>query len=750
MIFLILFIIITMLQLSAGLSVVLATPGKRLSGSRIGLCILSASAVYAAFWAAVVLYGFRGTENAFREFFLILRSGRAFYQDIEYLVTAVFVGAVLCISFGFYLRRLIHDGQPGISRLQENIIIITAAVSILYLFAGYRNADCSKEQVKLSELHGDGSLKEAEGGIYTIADFIRLKNTGKNDIDLEELYLSDDLQTSDTLSLEGNIIPSGGELVLYLDDTSPFKLSKGETVFVTDKNGNVYDSLSYDPDSDVILGEPVLSHENGFYEEGFLLTITMPEKASEDEYIAYTLDGSAPSADSIRYEGPVEVYDRKGEETPCLDAKRVIYDYADYEPEHEDVDRAFVIRAAVFDGRGNRSRTVNGTYFIGNYEYEDRKIISLTADYEGLFGLNGICTTGPLYDAWYLGGQAGEAPVPNFRQAGRAFEIEGNLQYFNNGSCVGGQDVGLRVFGGSMRDLAKKHFSVYSRKTYSGSDSFSMDIFDNGRPVHSIALRDGLSDAVLQELSEGRDVASQVHTRVVVFLNGEFWFDTFACEKYSPAYFYEHKGIAENNIIIVKEGLIDTGMEGDELLYQQIYQYIGEHDLSNQDFYEEFCNIIDVQSYIDYLCATAYGCNLDQDEIINRQLYRARKSVGDGENDGRWRWALYDMDLLDTLFDSTDYFEVDEVYEIDPFTARITEDSINIEEQTLFRALMQNESFRQSFSDTMKDFIETDYSMENVDRVLAKYGGDTGQLRRFFKHRAKYMNEFVEEEFKAE
>ena len=277
-----------------------------------------------------------------------------------------------------------------------------------------------------------------------------------------------------------------------------------------------------------------------------------------------------------------------------------------------------------------------------------------------------------------------------------------------------------------------------------------MDLFDNGRPVHSIALREGLSDAVLHELSKHRDVASQEHTRVMVFLNGEFWFDTFACEKYSPAYFYEHKGIAENNIIIVKEGLIDTGMEGDELLYQEIYQYIGEHDLGNQESYEEFCNIIDVQSYIDYLCVNTYGCNLDQDEIINRQLYRARKSVDDGENDGRWRWALYDMDQLDTMFDSTDYFDVDEVYEINPFTARITEDSVNIEEQTLFRALMQNESFRQSFKDTMRDFIETDYSMENVDRVLAKYGGDTRQLRRYFKNRADYMLEFIEEEFGAD
>ncbi len=747
MMLLFLFIMITVLQFATGLSVVLATPGKRLSAGRTGLCVLAAAAVYGAFWAVAVLKRFGRTESAFPEFYHILKNGNVFYQDIEYLVTAVFIAAVITVAFGFYLRRLIYDGQPGISRFQESIIVISIAVSLLYLLAGYKNADYSKDQVRLAELHGDGSLKEAESGIYTIADFIRLRNTGKNDIDLEELYLSDDEQTSETLALAGNVIPSGGELVLYLQDTSPFKLSKGETVYITDKNGRIYDSLSYDPDSDVILGEPVFSHENGFYEEGFLLTISLPEEASEDSYIAYTLDGSAPRADSARYEGPVEVYDRKGEDTPCLDAKRVVHDYANYVPEHGDVDRAFIIRAAVFDGKGNRSRTVNGTFFIGNFEYEDRKIISLSADYDELFGLTGICTTGPLYDAWYLGGQAGEAPMPVFKQEGRAFEREANLQYFNNGSYIGGQDVGLRVFGGSMRDFAKKHFSVYSRKTYSGSDSFSVDFFDNGRPVHSIALRDGLSDAVLHKLSEDRDVASQEHTRVIVFLNGEFWFDTFACEKYSPAYFYEHKGIAENNIIHIKEGLIENGQDGDELLYQEIYQYIGEHDLGNQDFYEEFCNIIDVQSYIDYLCVTAYGCNLDQDEIINRQVYRARKSVDDGENDGRWRWALYDMDLLDTLFDSTDYFEVDEVYEINPFTARITEDSVNIEEQTLFSALMQNASFRQSFSDTMRDFIETDYSMENVERVLAEFGGDTEYLRDYFEHRAEYMTEFVEEEF---
>ncbi len=644
------------LPMLTGICLAVMTPGRKLSFLRGLLAVGVLAMISLGIWFAMLVVHFTPAELL--DFFRSSLSGDVIYQDVLYLSLTGAVYTAIAIITGFLLRKLVYEDAPGISRLQENMVISAILMSLAVVFCGYGISEYAKSHILIKEVHGDGSFTDA-GGIFTTIDYIKIENQGACPVDLRELYLSDKTDDLKKLSLEGNRIIPGQELSFFLDDASPFKLSGGETVYLSDESGKVLSSLAYDPEASIKLDAPVFSAESGFYPDEFMLELNLPENGAtseEEAGIYYTLDGTAPSIYSLRYEEPIRVYDRKGEETPCLNAQRVVYDYAEYEPEHDDADRAFIVRAAAFDGDGNRSRISDAVYFVGDHGYEERKIISLSADYEQLFGQNGICVTGPLYDAWYQSGQVGEQPEVNFWLSGRASEIEGNLQFFDNGEYKGGQDVGLRVFGGSTRDLPLKHFSIYSRKVYSGSDSFCLDFFNNGRPVHSVALRDGTADAVLQKLASGRNVASQEHAEVSVFLNGEFWFDTFLCEKYSPAYFYEHKGIAENNIILVKEGEINVGEPGDELFYQQIYAYIGEHDLGNPDAYEEFGRIIDIQSYIDYLCANIYGCNLDQDEQINRMLYRARMPVGDGENDGRWRWALYDMDLLDRIFDTIDYY----------------------------------------------------------------------------------------------
>ncbi len=735
-----------MLPILSGILIAAFTPGRKLSPMRTVLSVLASAAIDLAVLLLLLSlrFGAGGIAGTFKE----ALNNNIIYQDVQFLALSGMAFVAFSIFSGFFLRRLLYEDRPQVSRAQENMIILSVIFSMAFAALSFWVTDYSKTHIKLKELHGDGSLAEKAGMLTTI-DFVSIENRGACPVELSELYLSDREKELKKYSLQGYRLEAGQELPLFLDNASPFEVGSGETVYLSDEGGRILDKLLYDPDSEVTLSPPVLSEESGFYTEEFLLSLSLPEGMPEDTDIFYTLDGSFPTQYSDRYVEPVRVYDRKGEPNPCREAKRVVYDYADYEPEAYDVDRAFVIRAAAYDKEGHRSEAISGIYFIGDDEYRDKRVISLMADYESLFGLNGICTTGPLYDAWYQTGMAGEQPVVNFWQSGRAYEAEGCLQFLDCGEFKGEQEIGLRVFGGSKRDRALKPFSVYSRKSYSGSDSFSIDFFGNGRPVHSIALRDGRSDAILQKLSSGRNVASQPHVEVSVFLNGEHWYDTFACEKYSPAYFYEHKGIAENNIIIVKEGKIDDGVPEDEALYGEIYGFLAEHDLADPDSYAQFCNIVDVQSYIEYLCANLYGLNIDQDEEINRQLYRARKPVSEGDNDGRWRFSLYDMDVLDTMVDSEDYYEVEEAAQINPFTARITENSINFEEQTLFKALKRNEEFCARFIDTFNDMMDNDFSPENVEPVLTEFGAPL-KLRDFFAHRKEYMTQFLYEEFSTE
>lgn len=681
-------------------------------------------------------------EDMIKGFILRLSDKSFVCQDILKLCLFEVLYTVLALITAFLFRGIVYEGRSFLSRLQESLLIAQLMAAALLWVAGQSFAEDILKDLKIKEVHGDSSTVLL-GEALTREDFVCLQSHADIPVSLDGLYLSDDETDLKKLSLTDERIAPHDEAFFFFNDRSPFKIGTGETIFLSDERGRILDSFIYAltplPDA------PVFSRESGYYEDEFLLELSVSE--NDDAVIRYTLDGSAPDINSELYTQPVRVYDRSGEYCKCRAEKRVVTDYAEYEPENTTVDRAFVIRAAAFDADGTRSKIANGVYFTGESRYKDRKVLLLNTDYDLLFGDNGICVTGPLYDMWYLGGQEGSEPYVNYRMSGREWERQANLQILDKGEYLGGQDVGIRVFGGGTREQPLKHFSIYSRKEYSSFDSFSMDIMGNGRPVHSVFLKDSVSDAVIHDLVRDRDVATEEHTEASVFLNGEFWYDTFIFEKYSSYYYYEHKGIPENNVVVFKDGLPDEAAEGDELLYQAIYGYISEHDLSDSVSYAEFGNIIDIQSYIDYMLINAYFCNLDQDELKNRILYRARIPSGEGENDGRWRFAIYDMNALEWVTDDPALYDASEPAAINPFTSRTSDDSPSMEEQSLFKALKQSPEFQKRFTETFEEMLKTDLSRERIKEVLERYGLDMSWKDHYFEKRAGFMRRFIREEF---
>ena len=55
----------------------------------------------------------------------------------------------------------------------------------------------------------------------------------------------------------------------------------------------------------VVVSDPVFSYESGMYENNIQLTIT----AGGGTEVYYTLDGSEPDINSIKYTGPIEIDD---------------------------------------------------------------------------------------------------------------------------------------------------------------------------------------------------------------------------------------------------------------------------------------------------------------------------------------------------------------------------------------------------------------------------------------------------------
>ena len=137
----------------------------------------------------------------------------------------------------------------------------------------------------------------------------------------------------------------------------------------------------------------IFSKKSGFYNEEFLLHIYAPT----DE-IYYTLDGSDPDTNSLKYEKPLKIKDatdnpnvyslRTDVTTMFSEEYKNLNGEPIYKVSDELIDKCNVLKVAYYDKYGNRSEIEEQIYFVGFNEkegYENINIISVTTDPENLF-----------------------------------------------------------------------------------------------------------------------------------------------------------------------------------------------------------------------------------------------------------------------------------------------------------------------------------------------------------------------------
>ena len=715
-------------------------------------------------------------------------------QQLAYWFNGCICFAILC-ELGI---NRIKKVRIDIAQKNRRIVFFWCTIMIFVCFIGYAFQNQGKKVLVINEVAANNNrLYMDEYDSY--CDYIEFYNKGNLICELDTIYVSDDIDNLKKIKLSGGKVNPGGFVILGLDKVKSvyyieqneqsrwyppeelnqenmkkmFSVSeKGEYIYLSDDLGNVIDSIYTGiQEEDIVIcrtkdggdiwelrrgtpgasncqaelpykiAEPVLSHESGCYQEGFELSITTEGDAS----IYYTLDGSTPDKNAMKYSDTIMVYDKSVEENIWRNIPNVITDWKENTVgKTAPVDKAFVVKAIAIDEKGAKSDIVQATYLINRPEYDGKNIISITTDPELLFGEDGIYVTGKTYDDWYLAGgtkSGEERPEVNFEKRGRKSEIPAVVELIE-GDVVKVESIGLKIQGGGSRYEAIKRFAAIARKEYGGSKWFQHSWFE-GMNTHAVNFRPGFANAVLPYLVKDRNVVTQRSLPADIFLNGEYWYSGYVQERITNSLLEEKYGLEEDSVCIIEDSR-DEEVPFDIYGMQEICEYVDNHDMSREEYYEEFCNLVDIDSYVDFLCINAYFAHMDWEEHKN---FITWKEIPEG----KWRFVIYDLDSIDPeTFYSSDYYNVREWAQINPFIQKGEFVDRSLKENKLYPALYNNNSFREKMVLTFMDLMNANFESSNVEQILKAWDEDLAWNDSFFVKRPDYMYQYMEEEYKLQ
>ncbi len=314
------------------------------------------------------------------------------------------------------------------------------------------------------------------------------------------------------------------------------------------------------------VSEISFSADSGFYDSPFYLSIDAPEGE-----IYYTLDGTDPTMDSIKYTGPIYIEDATSNPnvySERTDLSKFFYkDLTKFYVEHKkengaidiipdyvvpdhNVDKCTIIKATTYDEKGNRGDTVSASYFVGEGLYpsdDELYTVSVISDPEGLFDYEkGIYVTGKLFDE-FVNDEEGYFADPyeyegfwdaNYFEAGREWEREADIQMFRGRDHILSQQAGIRIQGGASRELYPKSLNLYARPEYDGNTVIHMyqnmgicpervTITNGGEDVYS-----KMRDPLMSEVCKDMNFVTMDYKPCEKYLDGEYWGFFFLTDRY--------------------------------------------------------------------------------------------------------------------------------------------------------------------------------------------------------------------------
>lgn len=471
------------------------------------------------------------------------------------------------------------------------------------------------------------------------------------------------------------------------------------------------------------------SCESGFYDKEFDLQIS-----ATGGTVYYTLDGSEPSCETLKYEAPIHITDASENENfyamitdVSLGLQTEVtekYGSSFYCVPNFKVDKCTVVRAVIHYGENRYSRIKTASYFVGfdaKSGYDGMNVISLVTDPDNLFGYeNGIYVIGQAYNghtplddiipewAWWF-------KIGNYTQRGKESERIAELQFFDaNGDFKLSQNCGIRIHGGGSRGYNPKSLNLYARKEYNGKDYFPYDFFENGYYADKLTLTQGgddyhskLRDYLMNRLMRELPVSTMEFSPCVLFLDGEYWGVYWLTEKYDKQYISYHYNVDADNVIMIKNGMLEEGEDQDFQLYSDMANFCSTADMTKDNNYQYACKLLDIDSFIDYFASMTYAARCLDWPSSNFALWRSRNIGTSSFDDGKWRWMVFDLNSAPggLAENFADYDAIENAMDNFP----------------MFANLMKNEGFRKRFTDRCLQLGETIFAPENVERIITEF-----------------------------
>jgi len=474
----------------------------------------------------------------------------------------------------------------------------------------------------------------------------------------ETLFLSDENETIiDQLLVEGlhpntsyGVSVASSNLVYYIDTTP----------------GAINSNTAYDG----ILNEDIIfSVEGGLISEATINLALSGSIGSQE--IRFTTDATEPTEASTLYTSPISISENS------------------------------VIKAKLFDTNYLPSFTTSKSYiFNANHNID---VVFLTTDPYNLFDNDyGIYEYGDDYDTNlpYLGAnfwEDWERPVHFAFYDKDSEQIEAEF------------NAGVKIFGGWSRANNQRSFSIFARGQY-GTSEFEYPFFDavDYDKFQALVLRNSGSDwlntsildAALTSLMQGSGLDFQAFNPVATYINDQYWGMYNLREKVNEHFLAEKHDVDADDIDLL--GSNAEIIEGTNLEYNQLIDYVSTTDLSNDANFEYVRDRVDLENYAIYQTAQIYFDNRD---------WPGNNIKFWNHPEGKWRWILYDTDFGFGRWNTNDYNQNTLSFALQAGNSSWPNPDWST---LLFRNLMENINFRNQFINRYADELNTRFLPQHV------------------------------------